>query len=156
MPNNDMIKLICSNIVSGISVCALIVFAVMYINFKHSPVYESYAINIVNNPVAMHENIEFEMTGKKILNCTATNVFAEATRHGKTVILDTFAKTYTRNPPVSVVGEFFTNKWALVLDKKLSPGVWSVNMEATWHCRKFIFSNVRPYQIHDNILLMVR
>ena len=149
-----MKKVIAANIISGISLICLIVFGVSFLQFKNTPIYDNYKIEIVNNPITGDEDIEFAMVGRKVLNCQANNVYGIATNQdgSKQIILDRFTKTYIRN--VSP-GETVTNNWAFARPDELSPGIWRVDMVADWTCRFFIFQNVKTVRNHENILLIV-
>jgi len=147
-------KIIAANLISGISLICLIIFGVKYIEFKNTPIYQNYKIEIVNNPITNDENIEFGMSGEKMLDCQATKVYGIAVNQAgtKEVILDQFASMYTRNV---LKGKGVTNGWAFVKPKELTSGTWRVDMVAHWDCRLFIFTTSNTIRHHDNILLIV-
>ena len=149
-----MKKIIAANLISGISLICLIVFGISYIQFKNTPIYDNYKIEIVNNPITGDKDIEFVMVGRKVLNCQAKNVHGIATlRDGtKTVKLDQFATMYMRNIQP---GETVTNTWSFKKPEDLTPGHWRVDMVGDWTCRHFIFTNLQTIRNHENILLIV-
>jgi hypothetical protein len=141
-------------VISAISLVCLIVFGVTYMQFKNTPIYENYKIEITNNPVTGDEAIEFVMVGRKVLNCQAKNVYGIATNQDgtKQVKLDRFTKMYMRNvAPGAVV----TNTWAFEKPAEITPGYWRVDMVGDWECRLWWFSNIETIRNHENILLIV-
>lgn len=149
-----MKNVIAANLISGLSLVCLIVFGITYLQFKNTPIYQNYRIEIVNNPITGDDDIEFVMVGHKVLNCQADNVYGIATdRNGNEVILNQFTKMYIRNV---TPGEDVTNNWAFAKPPELTPGIWRVDMVGHWHCRHFIFSNVETIRNHENILLIVK
>jgi hypothetical protein len=149
-----MKKIIAANVISGLSLICLIVFGISYLQFKNTPIYSDYKIEIVNNPITGNEDIEFVMVGRKVLNCQAYNVYGVATNREGTqeVILNQFTKTYIRN--VSP-GTKVTNNWAFSRPAELTSGYWRVDMVGEWECRMWLFSNVKTIRNHENILLIV-
>jgi len=149
-----MKKIIATNVISGISLVALIVFGVQWLIFKNTPIYESYRVEIINNPVTGDEDIEFAMVGKKLLNCQASKVYAVATSiDGTEVILDQFTKIHIRNLPP---GESVTNNWSIAKPKDMAPGIWRVDMVGHWECRYFVFKTSEVIRNHENILLVIK
>ena len=147
-----MTKILAANIISGLSLICLIVFGVSYLNFKNSPIYRDYKIEIINNPITKNKNIEFSMTGTKILDCQASNVYGIAIRRdGYTVKLDQFIEMYTHNitPGVNVF-----NTWTLKNVDELLPGIYRVTMVSNWSCTYWIFKEDTT-RSHDSILLIV-
>ena len=132
---------------------SLIVFGVSYLQFKNTPIYDNYKIEIVNNPVTGQEDIEFVMVGRKVLDCQAKNVYGVATdEHGHEVILDRFTTAYIRNV---APGEQVTNTWSFEKPAELTPGYWRVDMVGDWTCRYFVFTSLETIRNHENILLIV-
>jgi len=131
----------------------LIIFGVTYIQFKNTPIYENYSIEIVNNPVTQGEDIRFAMVGTKTLSCTAKNVHGLAYNDfdNKVVKLDQFTQTYIRN---TSIGENITNRWAYAMPADLTPGYWRVDMVADWECRFWMFKETTT-RTFGNILLIV-
>ena len=149
-----MTKIIAANLISGFSLICLIVFGISYIQFKNTPIYDNYKIEIVNNPITGNKDIEFVMVGRKVLDCQAKNVYGIATSQdgSKTVKLDQFTKMYMRNLSV---GESVTNSWAFKKPLELTPGYWRVDMVGDWTCRHFVFASLQTIRNHENILLIV-
>jgi len=147
-----MKKIIAANLISGLSLIFLVVFGVNYLIFKNTPVYTDYTIEIINNPITGDSDIQFAMSGKKNLDCTANNVHGIAVRGGDSITLDNYTQGYKRN---IAVGEFVTNQWAYARPKGLHPGVWHVTMQADWTCRLWIFQETSQ-RSYDNILLVVK
>jgi len=149
-----MKKIIAANVISGLSLICLIVFGVSYLQFKNTPIYSDYKIEVVNNPITGNEDIEFVMVGRKVLNCQAHNVYGIATNQDgtKQVKLDQFTKTYIRNV---TPGTTVTNNWAFARPAELTPGYWRVDMVGEWQCRMWLFTNVETIRNHENILLIV-
>jgi hypothetical protein len=148
-----MTKIIIANLISMISLVCLVVFGVTFLQFKNTPIYQDYKIEITNNPITGDEHIEFAMIGKKNLDCQADHVYGVAYNDkDQEVILDQFATMYTRN--VSP-GKFVTNSWSFVRPSDLTSGIWRVDMVGEWTCRYFVFTNYETIRNHDNILLIV-
>ena len=149
-----MTKIIVANIISAVSLMCLIIFGVSYLQFKNTPIYENYKIEITNNPITEGKDIKFAMVGRKLLDCQAHNVYGIAVSQdgSKTVILDRFTSMYKRNV---AKGETVTNSWSFEKPKELSPGYWRVDMIADWTCRMWIFTSLETVRHHDNILLIV-
>jgi len=151
---NKTTQMIAANVISSISLVALIVFGVQWLIFKNTPIYENYRVEIVNNPVTGEEDIEFVMVGKKTLNCQANSIYAIATStSGKEVVLDKFVKTHIRNV---TPGKSVTNNWTIAKPSGMEPGVWRVDMVGHWKCRYFVFTTTETIRNHENILLIIQ
>ena len=151
---NKTTQMIAANVISSISLVALIVFGVQWLIFKNTPIYENYRVEIVNNPVTGEEDIEFAMVGKKTLNCQANSIYAVATSaSGEEIILDKFVKTHIRNV---TPGESVTNNWTIAKPPGMEAGVWRVDMVGHWECRYFIFKTSETIRNHENILLIIQ
>lgn len=150
-----MNKIIAANLLSGLSLMCLIVFGISYIEFRNTPIYENYKIEITNNPITGDEDIEFIMVGRKVLNCQAKNVYGIATSQdgNKQVKLDQFTKMYIHN---IAPGTDVTNTWAFKKPEELTPGYWRVDMVGDWTCRHFVFTSLETVRNHENILLIVK
>lgn len=148
-----MKKIIAANVISGLSLVILIVFGFKYLEFKNTPIYENYSIEIVNNPVTRGDDIKFVMVGTKVLSCTAKNVYGIAYNDidNKQTKLDQFTQMYIHN---TQIGEDVTNRWAFAMPTDLSPGTWRVDMVADWECRFWIFKE-KTTRTFGNILLIV-
>ena len=149
-----MNKIIAANAISGLSLVCLIVFGFSYLQFKNTPIYQDYKIEITNNPVTENEDIMFAMTGEKMLDCQADKVYGVATSQDGTVevILNQFTNTYIRNVKKGTV---VTNSWSLHKPEEITPGYWRVDMVGEWTCRMWIFTSVETIRMHENILLIV-
>jgi hypothetical protein len=146
-----MKKLIAANLISGLSLVTLIVFGVQYLIFKNTPVYENYSIEIINNPITGNDDIQFAMSGQKMLDCQAHNVYGIAYGEGKEIKLDQYTKAYIRNV---TKGENVLNAWSYRKPEELTTGVYHVTMFGDWDCRFWIF-NETSTRSYDNILLVV-
>jgi len=149
-----MKKIIAANVISGLSLVCLIVFGFKYLEFKNTPIYQDYKIEITNNPVTEGEDIMFAMTGEKMLDCQADKVYGIATSQDGTVEvkLDKFTSMYTHNVKK---GQKVTNSWSLHKPAEVTPGYWRVDMVGHWTCRMWIFTSMETIRWHDNILLVV-
>jgi len=149
-----MKKIIAANVISGLSLVCLIVFGFKYLEFKNTPIYQDYKIEITNNPVTAGEDIMFAMTGEKMLDCQADHVYGIATNQDGTVevVLDKFTSMYKRNVKK---GQTVTNSWSLHKPAEITPGYWRVDMVGHWSCRMWIFTSMETVRMHDNILLVV-
>ena len=149
-----MKKIIIANAISSLSLVCLIVFGFSYLQFKNTPIYQNYKIEITNNPVTENEDIMFVMTGKKMLDCEAKNVHGIAINQDGTVevILDQFTSAYNRNV---TKGETVTNSWSFAKPAEITPGIWRVDMVGEWTCRMWIFTSVETIRNHENILLII-
>ena len=133
---------------------SLIIFGVTYLQFKNTPIYENYTIEITNNPITDGEDIKFAMVGRKLLDCQATHVYGVAVNQSgtKEVILDRFISMYKRNVKK---GELVTNSWSFAKPDELTPGIWRVDMVGHWKCRMLMFASEETIRNHDNILLVI-
>lgn len=148
-----MTKIIIANVISMLSIACLIVFGVSYLKFKNTPIYESYRVEIINNPITGDKNIEFVMVGKKTLSCQANKIYAVATdTKGNEVVLDQFVKTHIRN---TAIGENVMNNWTLAKPVNMQPGIWRVDMVGHWECRYFVFHSKEVIRNQENILLII-
>lgn len=145
-------RLIGANVISGLSLVALIVFGIQYLIFKNTPIYSNYKIEIVNNPITGNEDIQFAMVGTKNLECYASNVYGIAYDHaGNETRLDHFTSSYFRN---TTPGKSVANTWSYSKPADLTKGIYHVTMYGDWTCRFWIF-NETTTRTYDNILLVV-
>lgn len=151
MSRSSFRNIMIANVISGISLITLITFGASYLFFKNSPIYTDYKIEITNNPITKTKNIEFFMTGTKVLDCTANNVYAIAVNssNGFTTKLDEFVSMYTHN---TTPGVEVKNAWTLK-NPGLTPGSYRVTMISDWSCRHWIFKD-ETTRYHDGILLI--
>jgi len=145
-------KVIGANLISGMSLIFLIVLGINYLIFKNTNPYENLTIEIINNPIFATNNIDFKLTGKKILTCSVNNVFGTATNGTDTVYLHDFVVPYTRN---SSVGNNVVNRWTMAMPEELYFGKWKVTMTGDWSCKYWIFEETTT-RAYDNILLIVK
>lgn len=146
-------RTIITNLISAVSLMCLIVFGVNYLVFKNTAPYENLRMEIVNNPITGDADIEFAMSGTKILSCEVGNTYAIADNtEGRKVYLNRFTKPYTRN--VSI-GENVTNSWSMSKPEDLHSGVWRVSVIGDWYCSWWIFQETKT-RTYDNILLIVK
>ena len=147
-----MMKIILSNIVSGISLILLVIFGAQYLIFKNTEPYQNLTMSVINNPVTDDNDIHFAMIGKKVLECSVDNVYAIAVNSNEqTVILNEFTELYYRN---TQPGDNVTNSWKMRKPKDLSNGIWRVSMIGNWTCKRWIFVETQT-RTYDNILLIV-
>ena len=143
-----------TNVVSAISMVAIIVLGVTYMSFSNAFVFQDVKIEIVNNPVENSRDIEFVMIGYKKHECNSTRVYgvayAEDGSHSHD--LNLFTKQYTRN---TRPGEEVPNQWHMkVPDDMVEGGVYRVSMTGDFVCNYLIFTQEKS-QTYDNILLEV-
>ena len=143
-----------ANIVSGVSMIALIAFAVSYLQFKNAFVFEDIMIEITNNPVTAGQEIEFLMVGSKSHSCNSKTVYGKAYSddHSEVILLDKFTKQYIHN---TRPGELIPNQWRLAMPPNMHAGDWRVSMTGEFDCNYLIFTMPKS-QTYSNILLVVK
>lgn len=141
-----------TNVISGLSMITLIVLGVSYLSFKNAFVFQDIKIEIVNNPITGHKDIDFMMIGSKKFECNSTAVYGVAYDDSKRrIVLDRFTKSYVRN---TRPGESIPNNWSLAAPDELTPGDWRVSMTGEFECNYLIFTQYKS-QTFDNILLVI-
>lgn len=141
-----------TNIVSSISMIAIISLGVSYLSFKNAFVFQDIFIEITNNPITGHKDIDFSMIGSKKFECNSTAVYGNAyNKNREQIKLDQFTKSYIRN---TAPGEEVPNSWSLAAPDNLTPGIWRVSMTGEFTCHYLIFTQYKS-QTFDNILLEV-
>ena len=142
-----------TNVISGLSMITLIALGVSYLSFKNAFVFQDIQIEIVNNPITGHKDIDFMMIGSKKFECNSTAVYGVAynTRDNQRIVLDRFTKSYIRN---TRPGEEVPNSWSLAAPLELTPGDWRVSMTGEFECHYLIFTHYKS-QTFDNILLVI-
>jgi hypothetical protein len=141
-----------TNVISGISMITLIVLGVSYLSFKNAFVFQDIKIEIVNNPITGHKDIDFMMIGSKKFECNSTAVYGVAYDEShRRIKLDRFTKSYIRN---TAPGEEVPNSWSLAAPLELTPGAWRVSMTGEFECHYLIFTQYKS-QTFDNILLVI-
>lgn len=142
-----------ANIVSGLSLTTIIVLGILYMSFNNAFVFQDVKIEVVNNPIEKHDDIEFMMIGTKKHECASTQVYGTAYHtDGHIHRLDKFTKQYTRN---TRPGESIPNQWSMAVpDDMLHGGEYRVSMTGEFVCNYLIFQTEKS-QTYDNILLIV-
>ena len=143
-----------TNVISGLSMTALIVLGIAYMSFDNAFVFQDVKIEVVNNPIKKHDDIEFMMIGSKRHECASTQVYGVAySDDGHMHRLDKFTKQYTRN---TRPGEPIPNQWSMAVpDDMLHGGEYRVSMTGVFTCNYLIFQTEKS-QTYDNILLVVK
>ena len=131
----------------------IITLGVMYMSFSNAFVFQDVKIEVVNNPIEHHDDIEFMMIGTKKHECASTQVYGIAYHDdGHIHRLDRFTKQYTRN---TRPGEPIPNQWTMaVTNDMLHGGEYRVSMTGDFVCNYLIFQTEKS-QTYDNILLEV-
>lgn len=142
-----------TNVISGLSMVTIITLGIMYMSFDNAFVFQDVKIEIVNNPVEKHDDIEFMMIGSKKFECNSTEVYGTAYHSdGHMHRLDKFTKQYTRNTSPGIARP---NQWAMAVpDEMLQGGEYRVSMTGVFTCNHMIFQTEKT-QTYDNILLIV-
>jgi len=142
-----------ANVVSGLSLMTIIVLGIAYMSFNNAFVFQDVKIEIVNNPIEQHDDIEFMMIGSKKHECNSTEVYGVAYhKDGHTHRLDKFTKQYTRN---TRPGEPIPNQWTMAVpNDMMAGGEYRVSMTGNFVCNYLIFQTEKS-QTYDNILLIV-
>lgn len=133
---------------------AIITLGVMYMSFSNAFVFQDVKIEVVNNPIEHHDDIEFMMIGYKKHECNSTAVYGVAYAEDGTHShdLNLFTKQYTRN---TRPGEEVPNQWSMkVPDEMIHGGVYRVSMTGDFVCNYLIFQTKKS-QTYDNILLII-
>ena len=142
-----------ANIVIGLSLMTIIVLGIAYMSFNNAFVFQDVKIEVVNNPIENHDDIEFMMIGTKKHECSSTQVYGVAySDDGHMHRLDKFVKQYTRN---TRPGEPIPNQWSMsVPNDMIEGGEYRVSMTGEFVCNYLIFQTEKS-QTYDNILLIV-
>ena len=142
-----------TNVISALSMITLICLGVSYLSFKNAFVFQDIQIEIVNNPITGHKDIDFMMIGSKKFECNSTAVYGVAYngRNNQRIVLDQFTKSYIRN---TAPGQEVPNSWSLAAPLSLTPGDWRVSMTGEFECHYLIFTHYKS-QTFDNILLVI-
>ena len=142
-----------ANIVSGLSMVTIITLGIMYMSFDNAFVFQDVKIEIVNNPIKKHDDIEFMMIGSKKFECASTEVYGVAYHaDGHMHRLDKFTKQYVRNTSPGIARP---NQWSMAVpDDMAKGGEYRVSMTGVFTCNHMIFQTEK-IQTYDNILLIV-
>ena len=148
----SLIKAI-TNVISGLSMSTLIILGIAYMSFDNAFVFQDVKIEIVNNPIKKHDDINFIMIGSKKHECASTQVYGVAySDDGHMHRLDKFTKQYTRN---TRPGKPIPNQWSMAVpDDMIVGGEYRVSMTGDFICNHLIFQKEKS-QTYDNILLIV-
>ena len=143
-----------ANVISGLSMVIIITLGIMYMSFDNAFVFQDIKIEVVNNPIENHNDIEFMMIGTKKHECASTQVYGVAySDAGHMHRLDKFTKQYTRN---TRPGEPIPNQWSMAVpDDMIIGGEYRVSMTGVFTCNYMIFQTEKT-QTYDNILLIVK
>jgi len=142
-----------ANVISGLSMVAIITLGIMYMSFSNAFVFQDVKIEVTNNPVTKEENIEFMMIGSKKHECNSTRVYGVAYHaDGHKHKLDKFEKQYLRN---TRPGEPVPNQWTMIIPEDMvHGGEYRLSMTGEFLCNYLIFQTEKS-QTYDNILLIV-
>jgi len=148
------IRIICLNILSGLSLAICIVFGVLYMSFDNAFVFTDTKISITNNPVTAEQDIEFYMVGSKRYQCNSTAVYgvAHAVDGSHYHNLNTFTKRYIQ---ATTPGDRVENGWHMAVPSDMEDGgEYRVSMTGEFECIHLIFKTHKK-QVFDNIYLKV-
>ena len=67
-----------TNVIGGFSMVTLICLGIAYMSFDNAFVFQDVKIEIVNNPIKKHDDINFTMIGSKKHECASTQVYGIA------------------------------------------------------------------------------
>ena len=131
----------------------LIVLGVACIQFKNAFVFQDIIIEVQNNPVQDHQDIEFRMVGYKKYECASTRVYGVAYHEdgSHSHNLNIFTKQYVRNVHT---GETIPNSFHMEVPEDMHPGKYYVSMTGEFQCNFLIFQETKS-QTYDNIPLVV-
>jgi len=143
-----------ANVISGLSMVTIITLGIMYMSFDNAFVFQDVKIEVVNNPIEQHDDIEFMMIGSKKFECASTKVYGIAySDDGHIHRLDKFTKQYTRNTSPGIAKP---NQWSMAVpDDMIIGGEYRVSMTGVFTCNHLIFQTEKT-QTYDNILLIVK
>jgi len=142
-----------ANVISGLSMVTIITLGIMYMSFDNAFVFQDVKIEVVNNPIEQHDDIEFMMIGSKKFECNSTKVYGIAySDDGHIHRLDKFTKQYTRNTSPGIAKP---NQWSMAVpEDMIIGGEYRVSMTGVFTCNHLIFQTEKT-QTYDNILLIV-
>ena len=141
------------NVISGLSMVTIITLGIAYMSFDNAFVFQDVKIEVVNNPIEKHDDIEFMMIGTKKHECASTQVYGVAyADDGHSHVLNKFTKQYTRN---TRPGASIPNQWSMAVpEDMIVGGEYRVSMTGEFVCNHWIFQ-VPKVQTYSNILLIV-
>lgn len=155
MIKNNKFNLVIS-FVSAMSLAFMISSGILYLSFLNSFVFTDLKIEITNNPITNHDDINFMLTGTKRYECNSVDVWGSAIPHNnpqaEPVILNQFVSQYTHNV---TPGTSISNNWTLAKPDAITPGLWNVTMHGEFECVYFILK-AKKTQSYNNIRLEVK
>jgi hypothetical protein len=145
-----------TNIMSGLSMAALIILGVSYIGFNNAFVFNNAGIAVTNNPVT-GDQINFILEGSRRHECTLTRVHSDAYNDatGERFGLDFARKIYIRSDDYlgSDTG-VVDHQWAIPVPDGMGPGVYRVTLYSEFDCVYLLFKQSKV-QMFDNIALII-
>ena len=145
-----------TNIMSGLSMAALIILGVSYIGFNNAFVFNNAGIAVTNNPVT-GDQINFILEGSRRHECTLTRVHSDAydDATGERFELDFARKIYIRSDDYlgSDTG-VVDHQWAIPVPDGMGPGVYRVTLYSEFDCVYLLFKQSKV-QMFDNIALII-
>jgi hypothetical protein len=145
-----------TNIMSGLSMAALIILGVSYIGFNNAFVFNNAGISVTNNPVT-GDQINFILEGSRRHECTLTRVHSDAydDATGERFELDFARKIYIRSDDYlgSDTG-VVDHQWAIPVPDGMGPGVYRVTLYSEFDCVYLLFKQPKV-QMFDNIALII-
>ena len=145
-----------TNIMSGLSMAALIILGVSYIGFNNAFVFNNAGIAVTNNPVT-GDQINFILEGSRRHECTLTRVHSDAYNDetGEKFEFDFARKIYIRSDDYlgSDTG-VVDHQWAIPVPDGMGPGVYRVTLYSEFDCVYLLFKQSKV-QMFDNIALII-
>ena len=145
-----------TNIMSGLSMAALIILGVSYIGFNNAFVFNNAGIAVTNNPVNDGQ-INFILEGNRKHECVLTRVYSDAysSETGQKFELDFARKIYIRSDDYlgSDTG-VVDHQWAIPVPDGMGPGVYRVTLYSEFDCVYLLFKQSKV-QMFDNIALII-
>ena len=145
-----------TNIMSGLSMAALIILGVTYIGFNNAFVFNNAGIAVTNNPVNDGQ-INFILEGNRKHECVLTRVYSDAysSETGQKFELDFARKIYIRSDDYlgSDTG-IVDHQWAMPVPDDMPPGVYEIKLYSEFDCVYLLFKATK-IQMFDNIVLII-
>ena len=145
-----------TNIMSGLSMAALIILGVTYIGFNNAFVFNNAGIAVTNNPVNDGQ-INFILEGNRKHECVLTRVYSDAysSETGEKFELDFARKIYIRSDDYlgSDTG-IVDHQWAMPVPDDMPPGVYEIKLYSEFDCVYLLFKK-HKIQMFDNIVLII-
>jgi hypothetical protein len=145
-----------TNIMSGLSMAALIILGVTYIGFNNAFVFNNAGIAVTNNPVNDGQ-INFILEGNRTHECVLTRVYSDAysSETGQKFELDFARKIYIRSDDYlgSDTG-IVDHQWAMPVPDDMPPGVYEIKLYSEFDCVYLLFKK-HKIQMFDNIVLII-